>query len=96
LLRQYWMPAALSEELDSDRPVVPVNLLGEELALFRNEDDKLVLMDRHCPHRGADMCFGRKEEGGIRCPFHGWKFDAQGQCVDQPAEPEGSKMHEKI
>mgnify|MGYP003663197387 CR=1 FL=1 len=96
LLRQYWMPAALSEELESDRPVVPVNLLGEELALFRNENNELVLMDRHCPHRGADMCFGRKEDGGIRCPFHGWKFDSSGQCLDQPAEPEGSKFHEKI
>tara|TARA_Y100001001_G_C8013575_1_gene310601 strand:- start:766 stop:2088 length:1323 start_codon:yes stop_codon:yes gene_type:complete len=96
LLRQYWMPAALSEELEGDRPVVPVRLLGEDLALFRDEQGSLVLMDRHCPHRGADMCFGRKEEGGIRCPFHGWKFDSSGQCVDQPAEPDGSKMHEKI
>ncbi|WP_169569313.1 Rieske 2Fe-2S domain-containing protein [Sneathiella limimaris] len=96
LLRQYWMPAALSEELKGERPVVPVNLLGEKLALYRNEEDKLVLMDRHCPHRGADLCFGRKENGGIRCPFHGWKFDETGQCVEQPGEPEGSRMFEKI
>ncbi|GLQ05913.1 aromatic ring-hydroxylating dioxygenase subunit alpha [Sneathiella chinensis] len=96
MLRQYWMPAALTEELEQDRPVVPVNLLGEKLALFRNENDELVLMDRHCPHRGADMCFGRVEEGGIRCPFHGWKFDESGQCTEQPGEPNGSTMHKNI
>lgn len=96
LLRQYWMPAALSEELERERPVIPVRLLDENLALFRDEHGQLVLMDRQCPHRGADLCFGRREEGGIRCPFHGWKFDNTGQCVDQPAEPEGSRMHEKI
>lgn len=87
LLRQYWMPAALSEELEADRPVVPVNLLGEKLALHRNNDNQLVLMDRHCPHRGADLTFGRVEDGGVRCPFHGWKFDKTGQCIEQPAEP---------
>lgn len=96
LLRQYWMPAALSEELERDRPVVPVNLLGEKLALHRNRDGKLVLTERHCPHRGADLCFGRVEEGGIRCPFHGWKFDETGQCVEQPAEPSNLKMYERI
>lgn len=96
MLRQYWMPAALSEELEQDRPVVPVNLLGEKLALYRNKQGELVLVERHCPHRGADMCFGRVEEDGIRCPFHGWKFDETGQCTEQPGEPEGSRMHEKI
>lgn len=96
MLRQYWMPAALSEELTRDRPVVPVNLLGEKLALHRNKEGVLVLTDRHCPHRGADLCFGRVEEGGLRCPFHGWKFDASGQCTEQPGEPAGMKMYERI
>jgi hypothetical protein len=96
MLRQYWMPAALTEELNGGRPVVPVTLLGETLALFRRPGGALALMERHCPHRGADMCFGRVEEDGIRCPFHGWKFDHNGQCLEQPAEPEGSRMHEKI
>ncbi|HPE59469.1 MAG: aromatic ring-hydroxylating dioxygenase subunit alpha [Thiothrix sp.] len=96
LLRQYWMPAALSEELEGERPVIPVHLLGEKLALFRNQEGELVLMERHCPHRGADLCFGRIEAGGIRCPFHGWKFNNSGQCTEQPAEPENSRMHRNI
>lgn len=96
VLRRYWMPAALSEELQSGRPVAPVTLLGERLVLFRADDGRLSLMDRHCAHRGADLCFGRLEKGGLRCPFHGWHFDASGQCTEQPAEPAGSTMHENI
>ncbi len=96
VLRQYWQPAALSEELMSRRPVVPVKLLGEELVLFRDNDGKLGLIGRHCPHRGADMCFGRREDNGLRCPFHGWHFDRNGQCVEQPGEPEGSQMYKNI
>ncbi len=96
VLRQYWMPAALSDELMGARPVVPVTLLGEKLVLFRDDSGALGLIARHCPHRGADMCFGRLEDNGLRCPFHGWHFDVAGNCVEQPAEPEGSKMHEKV
>jgi len=96
LLRQYWMPAALTDELEGERPVVPVRLLGEDLTLFRNEDGTLGLIDRHCPHRGADMCYGRLEDGGLRCPFHGWHFDTSGQCLEQPGEPEGSTTHKNI
>ncbi len=96
VLRRYWQPAALSAELDSPRPVVPVTLLGERLVLFRNDSGELALIGRHCPHRGADLCFGRLEDNGLRCPFHGWHFDRTGQCVEQPGEPEGSRMHENI
>lgn len=96
VLRYYWQPAALSDELMTARPVVPVRLLGEDLVLFRDEQGELGLIQRHCPHRGADMCFGRLEDNGLRCPFHGWHFDRSGQCVEQPGEPEGSKMHEQI
>lgn len=96
VLRRYWQPAALSDELMSGRPVVPVRLLGEDLVLFRDSAGDLGLIGRRCPHRGADMCFGRLEEGGLRCPFHGWHFDRSGQCVEQPGEPEGSRMHEQI
>lgn len=96
VLRRYWQPAALSEELMQARPVVPVRLLGEDLVLFRDSAGKLGLIGRHCPHRGADMCFGRLEDDGLRCPFHGWHFDRTGQCVEQPGEPEGSRMHEQI
>ena len=96
VLRHYWQPAALSDELMTGRPVVPVRLLGEDLVLFRDTEGKLGLIQRHCPHRGADMCFGRLEDNGLRCPFHGWHYDRSGQCVEQPGEPEGSRMHEQV
>ncbi|WP_425403593.1 Rieske 2Fe-2S domain-containing protein [Hwanghaeella sp.] len=97
VLRRYWMPAALTKELEADRPVIPVRLLGEDLALFRDgESGELGLVARNCPHRGADMCYGRVENGGIRCVFHGWLYDADGQCLEQPGEPADSTMHERI
>ena len=96
VLRHYWQPAALSDELAGPRPVVPVTLMGERLVLFRDNAGRLGLIGRHCPHRGADLCFGRREDDGLRCPFHGWHFDRTGQCVEQPGEPEGSTMHERI
>ena len=96
LLRRYWMPAALSEELEGERPAVPVTLMGERLVLFRDDQGRLGLVQRHCPHRGADLCFGRLEHGGIRCVFHGWLFDVTGRCLEQPAEPAGSRMHEQV
>ncbi|MBT4941084.1 MAG: Rieske 2Fe-2S domain-containing protein, partial [Rhodospirillaceae bacterium] len=96
VLREYWMPAALSDELAGDRPIVPVRLMGEELVLFRNDAGELGLLDRQCPHRGIDLCYGRLEDGGFRCPFHGWHFATNGQCLEQPGEPEGSTLHEQI
>lgn len=96
VLRRYWQPAALADELAGHRPVVPVRLLGEDLVLFRDEDGQLGLIGRRCPHRGVDLCYGRLEDNGLRCPFHGWHFDRTGQCVEQPGEPEGSRMHENI
>jgi phthalate 4,5-dioxygenase len=96
LMRHYWQPAALTEELTDKRPVVPVTLMGEDLVLYRGDDGEYGLIGRHCPHRGADLCFGRLEDGGLRCSFHGWLFDAQGKCIEQPAEPPGSNFHTKI
>lgn len=96
VMRRYWQPAALSDELAVKRPVVPVRLLGEDLVLFRDAEGALGLIARACPHRGADLCYGRLEDNGLRCPFHGWHFDRTGQCVEQPGEPEGSRMHEQI
>ena len=96
LLRQYWQPAALTEELSPDRAVVTVRLLGEDLVLFRNDDGQLGLLGRRCPHRGTDLAFARCEDGGLRCVFHGWLFGPDGQCLQQPAEPEGSQMHTQI
>jgi len=96
LMRRYWQPAALVEELADERPLVPVRLMGEDLVLFRADDGGLRLTARRCPHRGADLRFGRIEDGGIRCPFHGWLFDGRGNCLEQPAEPPGSNFHAKI
>ncbi|MEM7377702.1 MAG: aromatic ring-hydroxylating dioxygenase subunit alpha [Pseudomonadota bacterium] len=96
VLRRYWQPAALSDELATERPVVPVTLLDEKLVLFRDEQGELGLIGRHCPHRGADLCYARREDNGLRCPFHGWHFDRTGQCVEQPGEPDGSEMHTQV
>ncbi len=92
LMRHYWQPAALVDELDGSRPIVPVRLLGENFVLFRDGDGRHGLLDRDCPHRGADLAFGRLENGGLRCAFHGWLFDTVGRCLETPAEPAGSTL----
>ncbi|MEP1536977.1 MAG: Rieske 2Fe-2S domain-containing protein [Paracoccaceae bacterium] len=91
-----WVVIARSEDLDTARPVKPITLNGQNLVLFRDDEGELGLIGRNCPHRGADLCFGRLEDNGLRCPFHGWHFDRTGQCVEQPAEPEGSLMYKSI
>lgn len=96
LLRRHWQPVALTDELEGPRPVRAVRALGQDFVLFRDEKGQLGLIDRGCPHRGADLAFGRLEDGGLRCPFHGWLFDARGQCLETPAEPEGSTLHTRI
>ena len=92
LLRQYWQPVALLEELDSPRPLRRVRLLGQDLVLFRDDQGRLGLLDQDCPHRGASLGYGRLEDGGLRCTFHGWLFDVEGHCLETPAEPEGSRL----
>lgn len=96
LLRRYWQPVALVEELEDIRPVKPVKVLGQDFVLFRDEQGRYGLLDRDCPHRGADLAFGRPEDGGLRCPFHGWLFDVTGQCLQTPAEPANSKLCQRI
>lgn len=96
LLRRYWQPVALVEELDGPRPLKPVQLMGQHFVLFRDDKGQLGMLDRDCPHRGADLAFGRLEDGGIRCAFHGWLFDAKGNCLETPAEPAGSKLCSRI
>lgn len=96
LLRRYWMPAALSEELTAARAVVAVRLMGEDLVLFRCGSGELGLIARACPHRGVDLAYGRLERAGLRCPFHGWCFDVRGQCLEQPAEPASSTMYQRV
>jgi len=91
-----WAVVAETVDLDIPRPVIPISLQGQRLVLFRDDEGKLGLIGRNCPHRGADLCFGRLEDNGLRCPFHGWHFDRSGQCVEQPAEPEGSLMYQQI
>jgi phenylpropionate dioxygenase-like ring-hydroxylating dioxygenase large terminal subunit len=78
------------------RPVKAVRLLGQNLVLFKNAQGEFGLLDRDCPHRGADLAYGRNEGDGLRCPFHGWKFDVTGQCLETPAEPKGSVLCTRI
>jgi phthalate 4,5-dioxygenase oxygenase subunit len=96
LMRCYWQPAALIDELSGNRPAKPVRLLGENLVAFRDGQGRYGLIERVCPHRGTDLAFGRLEQSGLRCSFHGWLFDVTGQCLETPAEPEGSRMYANI
>jgi phthalate 4,5-dioxygenase oxygenase subunit len=96
-MREYWIPACLSEELPApDGPPLRVRLLGEDLIAFRDTDGKVGLVAQNCPHRGASLFFGRNEESGLRCVYHGWKFDATGACVDMPNEPPESNFKHKV
>jgi phthalate 4,5-dioxygenase len=92
LLRRYWQPAALVDELTGNRPVKPLRLLGEDLVIFRDEQGRYGLLERACPHRGTDLAYGRLENGGLRCAFHGWLFDVEGKCLETPAEPDDSNL----
>ena len=97
LLRQYWIPALMSSELpERDGAPVRVRLLGENLIAFRVTSGKIGLIQNHCAHRGASLFFGRNEEEGIRCVYHGWKYDCEGACVDMPNEPPESNFKSKI
>ncbi|MDN3028291.1 aromatic ring-hydroxylating dioxygenase subunit alpha [Streptomyces sp. S.PB5] len=96
LMRRYWQPVALSEELDGVRPLVAPKVLGQDLVLFRDEHGELGLVDRGCPHRGADLALGRLEDGGLRCCFHGWLFARDGACLDTPAEPADSALATRV
>lgn len=96
LLRQYWQPVALGAELEGERPLKAVRLMGQDFVLFRDAGGTLGFLDRDCPHRGADLAYGRLEDGGLRCLFHGWLFGADGRCLETPAEPEGSRLCEKV
>ena len=93
LMRRYWIPFLLSEELpEPDCAPVRVTLLSEKLIAFRDTQNQLGLIDEFCAHRGASLWFGRNEESGIRCPYHGWKYDTNGECVELPSEPPGSDL----
>jgi len=91
LFRQYWQPIAMLSDIPADAPL-PVRALHEEFVLFRDEQGRIGLLDLHCAHRGADLSYGRLENGGLRCVYHGWLYDVAGKCLQQPAEPPGKEF----
>src|SRR2546421_3630907 len=96
-MREYWIPSMMSSELPApDCPPMRLRLLGENLIAFRTTSGKVGVMQNSCPHRGASMFFGRNEEEGLRCVYHGWKFDTTGACVDMPSEPAESNFRTKV
>ncbi|MDE2801548.1 MAG: Rieske 2Fe-2S domain-containing protein [Chloroflexota bacterium] len=96
-LRRFWMPVLLSEELpEPDCPPVRIKALSEPLVAFRDSEGEVGVVDNYCPHRRASLFFGRNEECGIRCVYHGWKFDVNGDCVDMPSEPAESNFKDKV
>jgi phthalate 4,5-dioxygenase oxygenase subunit len=97
LMRRYWLPALLSEEIAlPDSPPVRVRLLGENLIAFRDSGGRVGLLDEHCSHRGTSLFYGRNEECGLRCIYHGWKYDVEGNVLETPAEPSESDFKRKI
>src|SRR5690349_18795331 len=97
LMRRYWVPAIMSWELaEPDCPPVTIKLLGEELVAFRDTSGKVGIVGARCAHRRAHMFWGRNEEGGLRCVYHGWKFNCDGQCIDMPSEPAESNFKDKV
>jgi phthalate 4,5-dioxygenase oxygenase subunit len=97
VFRSYWIPACLTEEIPvADGPPVRVRLLGEDLVAFRDSSGEVGLVEAYCAHRRAPLFYGRNEECGLRCVYHGWKFDAQGACVDMPSEPPYSKFRLRV
>jgi len=97
LFRRFWLPAMLPSELPrADSDPVRLRLLGEDLIAFRDTNGTIGVIQNNCPHRGASLFFGRNEEAGLRCVYHGWKFDVEGNCVDMPNEPAESDFKSKV
>jgi phenylpropionate dioxygenase-like ring-hydroxylating dioxygenase large terminal subunit len=97
LYRRFWTPVVLADEVGGpDSPPVKVRVLGEDLVAFRDTDGNVGLIDPYCPHRGANLFWGRNEECGIRCVYHGWKFDTTGKCVEMPNSPEGESYKDRV
>ena len=97
LMRRYWQPVLLSWEMkEPNSPPVRVRILGEDLVAFRGTDGRIGLVDAFCPHRRASLFYGRNEENGLRCVYHGWKFNVDGQCVDLPCVPENARIRQNV
>lgn len=94
LLRRYWWPIWFSEQTTA-KPV-PITLLGEDFVLYRDRQGRLGLVGKYCAHRRASMALGRVEDDGLRCCYHGWLYGADGQCLEMPGEPDGSRLHEEV
>ena len=96
MLRRYWWPVGFTELATAKRHPIRVKLLGEDLVLFRDGNGKLGILGLHCSHRGTSLEFGRVEDNGIRCCYHGWLYDVSGRCLEQPAEPQDSTFKDRI
>jgi 5,5'-dehydrodivanillate O-demethylase len=96
LLRRYWHPVAVAGELTDEQPIKAVRILGENLVVFLDTAGKYGLIAERCPHRSASLAYGRVDAEGIRCPYHGWKFDHNGRCLQQPAEPDDSTYKDRV
>jgi 5,5'-dehydrodivanillate O-demethylase len=96
LLRRYWQPVAAAAELTDEAPIKKVRVLGEDLVVYRDKAGRYGLVGERCRHRLASLAFGRVDEEGIRCPYHGWKYDATGRCLEMPAEPKGSTLKNDV
>jgi phthalate 4,5-dioxygenase len=96
LMRCYWQPVALAEEMPPGAAPKALRILGEELVLYRTGAGALGLMQRRCPHRGADLSYGRIEQAGLRCIYHGWLLDPEGRCRDMPTDPPASRAKERV
>src|SRR5258707_5325604 len=97
LMRRHWIPACMSEEVaERDGTPIRVRLLGEDLVVFRDTDGRLGVLDEYCPHRRASLVLGRNEECGLRCLYHGWKFDVDGNVVEMTSEPAGSDVPQRV
>ena len=96
LLRRYWQPVALSSDVVEGGAPLPLKIMSEDLVLFRGGDGRVGLLALRCAHRQADLSYGRVEDGGLRCVYHGWLFDAKGACLQQPGEPGGGVHRDRI
>ena len=97
LMRRHWTPVCLTEEVsEADGPPVKARVFGEDLVVFRDSDGRVGVLDEHCPHRRVSLVFGRNEEGGLRCLYHGWKMDVDGNVLEMPSEPAASGMVDKV
>src|SRR5207253_1389075 len=95
-MRRYWHPVALSAELVPGAQPRQVRILGEDLVLFRDDQGRPGLLGLHCSHRLTSLAYGRVEDGGLRCPFHGWLYDVAGRCLETPAEPDDSTLKDHV